>query len=277
VLLLPDASGIASYRFFSFTSGIQAEAFIDSHLRGAVTGDTVLFWALSERPATFAEAVVLVMGDEGGTAHAFSFADMSAASSFIQADLSRGLDGASVRVYWASPASLRVSPDGRASIVPRVAPVPEPGIAALHRPESASGGNVIPFPVRPARFEAPSPAPVPWTGFADALDGLLDACVARRVGAIMAWRNLSREIAAAVKLHLLAMAATDRNRHSVPHSSDPVPQPEADTPSGGHDDEPPHDDDAPRGGDDPWFIPRRNWRELSDEPFEGFGSPPGRF
>lgn len=279
VLLLPDASGIASYRFFSFSSTLAAEHFVEFDLGGKITHDTVSFWAMPGAAAADSESVVLIRGASPDSVHAFAFTDMANAVNFVRHEMSVGLTLDRVMIYWAESARIDINKDGHAFVTPSQAPAPQRAAAAVPSPirpvsdahreataqaatmaeEPKTPAQVIDFPSAAKRLRASGDTAQWWTNIIEAMDEALDAYVAKQVRGRMAWRRLSRELAAAA-----------RAKESPPVA--PVVQEYADEPP--CEDETPYEGDT---GDDSWFIPRREWGARPDEPFRGFGSPPGRF
>lgn len=128
MLLLPDASGIASYHLNVFPSAKAAEFYLDSTLRGQVQEGAVLFWALSWEPAshpdcTQAEPLVVIRDNRKAAVYPFSFAGIDSAMEFIRYEMNRGLDLGQVMVFFAVPARIEVDFWGRSTIIPSAAPV----------------------------------------------------------------------------------------------------------------------------------------------------------
>lgn len=282
VILLPDASGIATYRLFSFPNALEAERFVEIDLRGQVTHDRITFWAMPVRPQGDSQALVLIRGASPGAVHAFAFTEMESAREFLRHEMRAGLTMDRIMVYYAASASLKIDPTGLASVSPPHPPAPFYRTSALRsnvyepsppevrepkrfqrwpesQPEQAfprfapQTPEVIDFPSAARRLRSSTETAQWWSNMIDALDEALDAHVAKQVRARIAWRRLSREIGSAAYL----AAASRISNVARSHDEDDVF--ECDT------------------GDDSWFIPRREWGLRLGEPFDGFGSPPGRF
>jgi hypothetical protein len=99
----------------------------------------------------------------------------------------------------------------------------------------------------------------------DAMDEALDAYVATRVAATLAWSRLTRELAVAAAIQ--AKMPPAQRETTADESAASVDETLADG----------ENEDAPDTGDDPWFIPRPEWQKRPDGPFKGFNSPHGRF
>jgi hypothetical protein len=284
VILLPDASGIATYRLFSFATALEAERFVEVDLRGQVTHDRITFWAMPVRPAGASESLVLIRGDQGGAVHAFAFTEMESAREFLRHEMRAGLTLDRVIVYYAAPAALKISPDGFAAVSPPQPPAPftyvrhpgpetyePPARSEVHEPKrfqrwpesqpqeafprfAPPAPEVIDFPSAAWRLRSSTETAQWWSNMIDALDEALDAHVAKQVRGRIAWRRLSREIGSAAYL-----AETSRVSSSTAVHDEDIDAYDCDT------------------GDDSWFIPRREWGLRPGEPFDGFGSPPGRF
>lgn len=125
MLLLPDAAGIAAYQLNQFPSAKAAEFFLDSSLRGRAPEGSVVFWALTWRPATDAatEPLVLIRDTSKPIIYPFSFADIDSAFEFVRHEMHRGLHLSQVLIYWAVPAHIEADFWGRSTIQPAEAPV----------------------------------------------------------------------------------------------------------------------------------------------------------
>jgi hypothetical protein len=131
MLMLPDASGIAAYQLNQFPSAKAAELFLDSSLRGHAPEGSVMFWALTWRPATDAatEPLVLIRDNDSPVVYPFSFSDIDSAFEFVQHEMTRGLRLTQVMIYWAVPAHVKVDFWGRSTILPPEPPTGLPPVA----------------------------------------------------------------------------------------------------------------------------------------------------
>jgi hypothetical protein len=256
---------------YSFAGALDAERFIEQELRGHLASDRIAFWAMPYQPSGPSEALVLVRGERPNSVHAFGFTEMANAYDFVRHEISSGLHLERVSIYWAAPVTLTVN-SGGARVAPPLPPAPRlarrefEGLGTTRRfaglQHRTAGletqfverapGRVIEFPTAARRLRSSQETAKWWANLIDAMDEALDAYVANQVRGKIAWRRLSRELALAVR------ARENQILQGVWHEDD-LDSYHGDT------------------GDDSWFIPRREWGERNDQPFDGFGSPPGRF
>jgi hypothetical protein len=145
-ILIPDSSGISSFRFTLQTDVTGAEAQIGA-LKANVRHGTHAFWAMHERPivddSMHVEAIVLIRAKpDSDVVYVVSFLDIESALSFTRFELRRGLHIRNVMIYWAAFTQVREELDG-VSIIPAVAPPtvagvapfsPDPGLAPAGQP-----------------------------------------------------------------------------------------------------------------------------------------------
>ena len=155
VLLVHDAAGPATYQLHSFEDEAEAAAFVQFWFPGDIDHGVIAFWAshrepeveAGERPA---EVVVLIRGDNRPkTVYPFSFAGMDLARSWLTRESNRDLDPDQMLMYWAVPARISRDHWGRVHVWPSEPPV-------LRR-EGRSGAQPKPpaprAPQSPPRFE----------------------------------------------------------------------------------------------------------------------------
>jgi hypothetical protein len=147
-ILIPDSSGISSFRFTLQTDVTGAEAQIGA-LKANVRHGTYAFWAMHERPAVddsmHVEAIVLIrVKPDSDVVYVVSFLDIESALSFTRFELRRGLHIRNVMIYWAAFTQVREELEG-VSIIPAVAPPTAARVAPLSPdPRLAPGGQPAP-------------------------------------------------------------------------------------------------------------------------------------
>ena len=178
MMLMPDASGIATYQQHTFIAASDAEAYLVSILRGDVQEGTIMFWALTWRPSdnghrdVEAEPVVLIRDpSRPGVVYTFSFVDLDSAYDFVRHEMKAGLDLNQTAIFWAVPAEATANHWGEITVSPSKAPAREPaanGDAPLTAPSplaapdhdetTASQTHIVETPpVRPPEFVSDEP------------------------------------------------------------------------------------------------------------------------
>jgi hypothetical protein len=131
-MLAADASGLASFKLFSFATAEDAIEYIRRSFGDRSDTGLIAFWAMTEKPAvhrqpgadTALEVMVMIRDDiRHEVVYPFSFTDMETAQTFVQHEMQRGLDPANVLVYWAVPVQLGISADGQLGLFPKAAPI----------------------------------------------------------------------------------------------------------------------------------------------------------
>ena len=133
MMLMPDASGIASYQLHTFVAASEAEAYLVSILRGDVQEGTIMFWSLTWQPSdnghreVEAEPVVLIRDpSRPGLVYTFSFVDLDSAYDFVRHEMKAGLDLAQTAIFWAVPAEATANHWGEITVTPSRPPTREP-------------------------------------------------------------------------------------------------------------------------------------------------------
>ncbi len=167
MMLLPDASGIATYQLHTFVAARQAEHYLDSILRGDIQEGTIMFWGLTWLPPdngdqdVEAEPVVLIRdARRPGLVYTFSFSDIDSAHDFVRHEMKAGLDLAQTTVFWAVPAKATADHWGEITVTPSKPPTREPapnGDASSAAPEPF----VTPDHDEPETTDDPEPAGEP--------------------------------------------------------------------------------------------------------------------
>jgi hypothetical protein len=154
MMLMPDASGIATYQQHTFATAVEAENYLDSILRGDVQEGTIMFWGLTWRPpengdqGAETEPVVLIRDRRRpGLVYTFSFVDIDSAYDFIRHEMRAGLDLAQASIFWAVPAEATADSWGQITVTPSRPPTRASGPG-----DDATRAAPEPF-VAPARDE----------------------------------------------------------------------------------------------------------------------------
>lgn len=127
-VLMSHAVGLFSYEVRTFDDATEATSFFDDRFRGQAVPGVLAFWALTAKPdvaATSVKAEPLILirkTGRPGFAFSFSFVDMDAALQYLREELPRGLDPASVELYWAVPVHIGLE-KGRFNLSPETPPV----------------------------------------------------------------------------------------------------------------------------------------------------------
>lgn len=139
LVLVPDISGISSFRLHRFTDAAAGAAFIHERVRPEVRQGIHAFWALPGRPNTASEhpgspageALVLIRTRENsGVVYVVSFVDIESAQSFARFEARRGLHPQLIMIYWAVIVNIRQELEG-VSIFPSRPPALTPSREAV--------------------------------------------------------------------------------------------------------------------------------------------------
>lgn len=129
VLLVPDASGRASFQFNSFPNAATAIDYINVWFRAQQEAGVIAFWALADEPVRdsgeeqAAERVVLIRdAEKTGIVYLFSFVDNEGAQDFVRSETESGIDLDSVLVYWAAPIRIDADDAGSVRLTPEFPP-----------------------------------------------------------------------------------------------------------------------------------------------------------
>ncbi len=133
MMLMPDASGIATYQQHTFFAASEAEAYLVSILRGDVQEGTIMFWGLTWQPSdnghreVEAEPVVLIRDpSRPGLVYTFSFVDLDSAYDFVRHEMKAGLDLNQTAIFWAVPAEATANHWGEITVTPSEPPTRQP-------------------------------------------------------------------------------------------------------------------------------------------------------
>jgi len=108
LVLVPEVAGSQIFQVNRFRTNDDAAAFIRTSVSPKLLPSTHVFWARHECPTpgdepTGGEALVLIRADtDQELVQIVSLVDLPAATSFVRFEAKRGLDPASVMIYWAS-------------------------------------------------------------------------------------------------------------------------------------------------------------------------------
>jgi hypothetical protein len=133
IMLAADASGLASFKLYTFSDSDGAVEFIQRSFGGRSDTGLIAFWAMTEEPAiqdagVTIEAMVLIRDDiRPEVVYPFSFLDIATAQSFVQYEMKRGLDPNNVLMYWAVPVQLGVNGEGEMGLFPANPPTRNSG------------------------------------------------------------------------------------------------------------------------------------------------------
>jgi hypothetical protein len=129
VLLVPDASGRASFQFNSFPDAAAAIDYVNVWFDAQQEGGVIAFWALADEPAydegeeRVAERVVLIRdAEKTGVVYLFSFVDAEGAQDFVRSETESGIDLDSILVYWAAPIRIDAGDAGSVRLTPEFPP-----------------------------------------------------------------------------------------------------------------------------------------------------------
>jgi len=121
LVLVPDISGMSSFRLHRFTEAGAGAAFIHERVRPEVRQGIHAFWALPARPNAESEhpgsppgeALVLIRTRENsGVVYVVSFVDIESAQSFARFEARRGLHPQLIMIYWAVIVNIRQELEG---------------------------------------------------------------------------------------------------------------------------------------------------------------------
>jgi hypothetical protein len=151
LVLVPEVAGSQIFQVNRFRTNDDAAAFIRTSVSPKLQSSTHVFWAMHEAPppgtdSAGGEALVLIRADaETETVQLVSLVDLQAAASFVRFEVKRGLDPASVVIYWAafSPLleELAAGAFAAADEPAQEDPVEEPAGMVLDELEEPSGSG----------------------------------------------------------------------------------------------------------------------------------------
>ena len=149
MMLVSDASGLASFQLSVFSDSPPAVDFIRRSFGDRTDTGLIAFWATSDRPDvqpqlganTDIEAIVMVRHEAGSeVVYPFSFVDIGTALSFVRYEMGRGLDPHLVMVYWAVPVQLVIPSSGEVTLSPEMPPATF--VEPFELPEPVESGRV---------------------------------------------------------------------------------------------------------------------------------------
>lgn len=216
MMLMPDASGIATYKLHTFASAIQAEAYLQSILRGEIQEGTIMFWGLTHlppddiNPDVAAEPVVLISDpSRPGLVYTFSFVDLDSAYDFVRHEMKSGVHLAQTAIYLAAPAEVTADGWGQINVTPSRPPARQPAsnsvaISAaltrfvargddeprgtrLHTDETPTVRRPDPVPAEPEAVPTKLPHDVPVSSSSPTAAAM--PLEPKELGAIEAWRS----------------------------------------------------------------------------------------
>lgn len=309
ILLVPDATALHLFRLYAFDSAEAAKESVRTWFLPEAELGIIGFWALHEEPGSVTDRpweVVVLIRDlrEPGLVYPFSFVEMEAAHQFLRQEASQGLDLGLALLYNAVPVLIGFDDFGDVYVVPPYPPAPAKReikvalrFAVEATPDAEIEGAIPPAP--PEEVEAPEA----WTTPAEA-EG--DEPLQQELrGENTPAEPITEPSRIEIALHdrRTEEPAEDRPddaRASAPPAVDVPPQ---------RDSEPPgreriaeevptkaeEAEGAPKDGEDrekradPEDLERpdiaevvakvlrvKRW-ESREGPFQGFGSPPGKF
>lgn len=118
LLLVPPVAGVSSYRAYRFSDAASAAAFIQSSVPPELRRGMLAFWALHAPPPDLPadspdEALVLIGAQDGtGQLYVVSFLDIESAQSFARFEVKRGLDLGLLSIYWAHMIRIHEDEEG---------------------------------------------------------------------------------------------------------------------------------------------------------------------
>ncbi len=281
-MLVPDAFGLACLRLESFTDIDSAASYIQLRSTNGASNGAYAFWVVHGRPACEAqhgfECLVLIRHEnDSNVVSPFSFVDMESAESAARAELRAGLDPRLLLIFWAVPVTIEFGNQGKVSLNPAVPPgtgatceeaethttpvvaisdltdceafqgIPAAASAQTAPAEASSSTARTPAPT-PAPAPMPAPAPAPTPTFVPSFGTQSDPRTASEV--------MKRAEAISQETRTVEVV---ENAESETEAVDGV----GTGPDGGA-------TEATR-------IMRERRSRPRDEPFRGFGSPPGKF
>jgi len=126
MVMVSDASGLASFQLHSFSGVEDAEAFIHNWTRGRLDQGIIPFWAFTlppdpetiDQPLTVEPIVLIRDAERPGVVYPFSFVDIDTAQSFVRHEAQRGMDLSQALIYWAVCARIEVDTAGSLRLIP---------------------------------------------------------------------------------------------------------------------------------------------------------------
>lgn len=118
LVLVPPVAGVSSYRAYRFSDADAAAAFIQSSVPPELRRGMLAFWALHAPPPGLPpdgpdEALVLIGAQDGtGQVYVVSFLDIESAQSFARFEVKRGLDLGLLSIYWAHMVRVQEDEEG---------------------------------------------------------------------------------------------------------------------------------------------------------------------
>jgi hypothetical protein len=215
MLLVPDASGLASYRAETFFDVKFAEEFLEYWFPEPEAGGVIAFWALTWEPSgdqdgdRAPEPLVLIR-DNGrqNVVYVFSFPDQGSAEAFLREALSAGIDLSCVSLYWAQQVAIETVRSGGI----RLSPARPPTRTAGDQPTEAGLADTrvrVAAELRSALWSHRAMTEA-WTAVSDALFSALTA----RQALIKACRAGAAAITHAARLHAARLDMMSERRHS---------------------------------------------------------------
>lgn len=118
LVLVPPVAGVSSYRAYRFSDADAAAAFIQSSVPPELRRGMLAFWALHAPPPDLPsdgpdEALVLIGAQDGtGQVYVVSFLDIESAQSFARFEVKRGLNLGLLSIYWAHMVRVQENEEG---------------------------------------------------------------------------------------------------------------------------------------------------------------------
>lgn len=288
LVLVPYVAGVSSYRSHAFHDAPSAADFIQASVPPELRRGVLAFWALHRPPPSSSpgegEALVLIASPDGsGQIYVVSFVDLESAQSFARFEVKRGLDLSLLSIYWAQLVSISEGPEGiriAPEEPPAAAPAPAP-TASLRRaaappepaPEPEAGPELQLVPGTPAQGDAPPPVEPAEEPELDLFAGQ-EPDVPEPPSELAAAPDSRSAPALVVQQAAEPVVATPGDEEL---SDEVLPvAPSEQPPTGeGEGQEPPEAEPSPVI-EIAKALRVRRWQKRED-PFQGFGSPPGRF
>lgn len=289
-LLVPYVAGVSSYQTHTFYDAPSAAAFIQESVPAELRRGILAFWALHEPPSDptlgyGGEALVLIASPEARRqVYVVSFVDIASAQSFARFEVKRGLDPALLSIYWAQLVTVTEGPDG-ISITPEEPPATKvpaapahppagrrPRASALPAPEPEAGPELGPVPEASAEEETPPAEPLEEPEL-DLFAGDEPEITAVPAEAAPAEEPSAAPGALQLEVAEPEVAAPGPEEPATETLSAPAPGP---PPPDGDDGEKPPEAEPSTVIEIAKALRVRRWQKRED-PFQGFGSPPGRF
>ena len=276
LLLVPNSVGPYSFQLFTFPETSSATAFVESTFPPSTNNGLIAFWALHERPQTLpnegtnkvGETVVLIRDEvRMDIAQVFSFVDMESAHSFVRLEAQNGLSLQFVSVYWTLPVAIEADGEGFVRLTPEAPDTflrepeaeksSEPKkVDALMAEDAAGGERDIPLDL----------VMIPYGGAEESL-----AYIPSEELETPHWSNGNE---------LNENSAENNTERAEAEESPPdISSEEIEAPQWSNENE--LDEDSAENNTELAELetqirgPKR-W-EVREGPFEGFGSPPGKF